>query len=637
MEGMNSGIWLDVSSLGILALLFVIYQYRDDIPIKQNKILFSMVKLAFFSTLCSIPCELYVEGKLIPSDWGYYIFKGLTLLAQTTIAFLFMLYVRELVKRKDNPQKMMFWYYFPYAVQIAMVLTNLLSRSRDLLEGPRISVFGLPSILFLGISSYFIIFSVYLIFSNLPSLTPYIVLALCAYFVFAYAGFLWQWIDPNIRISNFTLTLGLLNLYLTVQNPEEIIDGQTGCLNRKAFIKTASADIEGKREMMIIVTAIKEYAFLTALMDSNASEALLRHPVTALSPFVKDADLYRIAEDQFALVLKRPDARRAEEIGYEAIRQFLLPWETSTLTTTVSGYCCVVRYPTDFTTVDEFFALTGQLRQQGNEKEGRANIINVATLDLQAGKRRQMVSNLVLMAEERNITVMFQPVFCAKDNGVTCLRASLALHNPDVGLVGQDEFMPIAERNRSIFRFSEYLIRSCCSLLGERIIQAKGFTHLTVMLSSSQWLQFGLAELINGYIAEQMVDRDSISMRISCQALNQAPAGEMKTLLDLESKGIPIVITGYGGGYIEMDKTFRLPRATISVASELFWAAREKGQSELIISSSVALFRQFNYACCVEGIRTEEEKQECLRMGVDYLTGPLFGKPCTLEELDRVH
>jgi EAL domain-containing protein (putative c-di-GMP-specific phosphodiesterase class I) len=39
----------------------------------------------------------------------------------------------------------------------------------------------------------------------------------------------------------------------------------------------------------------------------------------------------------------------------------------------------------------------------------------------------------------------------------------------------------------------------------------------------------------------------------------------------------------------------------------------------------------------VEGIRTEEEKQECLRMGVDYLTGPLFGKPCTLEELDRVH
>lgn len=25
-----------------------------------------------------------------------------------------------------------------------------------------------------------------------------------------------------------------------------------------------------------------------------------------------------------------------------------------------------------------------------------------------------------------------------------------------------------------------------------------------------------------------------------------------------------------------MDKTFRLPRATISVASELFWAAREK-------------------------------------------------------------
>jgi len=634
---MSSGIWLDVSSLGILTILFIIYQYRNDIPIRQNKLLMSMAELAATATVCDIFCGLSVEGFILSTDWGYYVVKGLMVLAQSAISYCFFLYVQAIVKQKRTPSQRLWPQYAPFIIQIAAIMVNAATRSRDFLEGPRITQFEFTTQLIFLISVYFIVRSVLIIYVHKKSITPYFLFALGFFLVITYAGSTWQIINPNIRIGNFTVSLGLLNLYLTVQNPEEIVDGQTGCLNRNAFTKMTDVCIEAKHPLIVIITGIFDYPFLSDLMDAASFSILLSGYTRFLAGFSPKADVYRINDDQFALVMKKADWQEARIIGKNALQPFSQQWKTSTVTTSVDGYSCILRYPSDFITLDEFFALSEQLRHRSGKPEHVQLIINANSLDLTKGKRRQTVSNLVQLADERNMRIVFHPIYCAQANGINRLTASLALFDPTTGLVGQDEFMPLAEQNRSIFKFSEYLINRCCRLLGTGQLQALGFEHLTLVLSSGQWMQYGLPDMVRSNLRENKVSPSLLSFRIECKALNQAPQTMLMTLNELYRLGINIVITGYGVGFGEVNTTFRLPKATIAIGSEFFATAHNREESELVIQSSITLFKKFGYDSCVEGVATEQQRDSCLAMGADYLTGPLFGGPSTLEELAHVH
>ena len=123
---MSSGIWLDVSSLGILTILFIIYQYRNDIPIRQNKLLMSMAELAATATVCDIFCGLSVEGFILSTDWGYYVVKGLMVLAQSAISYCFFLYVQAIVKQKRTPSQRLWPQYAPFIIQIAAIMASLM-------------------------------------------------------------------------------------------------------------------------------------------------------------------------------------------------------------------------------------------------------------------------------------------------------------------------------------------------------------------------------------------------------------------------------------------------------------------------------------------------------------------------------
>jgi EAL domain-containing protein (putative c-di-GMP-specific phosphodiesterase class I) len=633
MRSMNSGIWLDVSSMGILALLLVIYQYRGDIPIRQNKILFSMVRLACVSTVADLVCGLYLEGTIPSSDWGFYIAKGVMVYAQTTNAFFLLLYVRELTKRRNTLRAQRVLLLFPYILQTVMVIVNVLIRSRDFLEGPSLHQFGIPTIIMTITSSYFVIMSVVLLFLHHSKLTPYTILALCAYLLFSYLGSIWQLNDPNIRLANFTMVLGLLNLYLTVQNPEEIIDGQTGCLNRKAFTKTTEVALEGKQAETIVVIGIKDFPLLTGLMDSASTTDLLTHLVASLGPIIQGSDLYRIAQDQFAVSFAPGKGLKA---ATNALLLFSQTWKTSSLSLTMEGYSCVIRLPEDASTMDTFFMLTEQLRVKAQEQTQEMNLIPVDQLDIQEGLRRQKIHNLVLDSDERNLILLFRPIYSAKEGKTSGLRASLALQDASVGIVEQDEFLPYADKNSSIFRYSEYLVRRCCALLGQGILRELGFTHLTVTLTSAQWLQFGLAELIIGYLAQYLIDPSTLSFEIKCETINQAPEGVRSTLMTLSERGVHIVITRYGEGFTEIHTNLRLSQATISLGSDQFPPPEGRALFPLIIHSSVELFGKIGFTCAVDGIQSEAEKTECLSQGVAYLSGSWFGGPYTLEELAHV-
>jgi len=223
---------------------------------------------------------------------------------------------------------------------------------------------------------------------------------------------------------------------------------------------------------------------------------------------------------------------------------------------------------------------------------------------------------------------VYQPEFDLQTGELLGAEALLRWKSKTFGLVGPDEFIPIAEESDLILEIGEWVIERAAKQLNDWINQGNPLPGtLFVNVASRQLMRQPLLAIITRQLEKYGLPPRSIGIEITERTLMANSEEITRILHNIELQHIPIAIDDFGTGYSSLSYLKTFPISYLKIPNQFVDGVSkdesDKGIATAIHGVSVAL----KLETIAEGIETAEQLHVLREIGCHSGQGYLLGKP----------
>lgn len=254
--------------------------------------------------------------------------------------------------------------------------------------------------------------------------------------------------------------------------------------------------------------------------------------------------------------------------------------------------------------------------------------------------RRQIVdrmtteSSLHRALDRRELALFYQPVV-AVDGGpeVVAVEALLRWWHPERGLVGPDQFIPVAEDSGLIIPIGAWVLEEAGRQLREWWEDGEGRPgSVEVNLSARQVDHPSLLPTVERVLEETGLPPGAFTLEITESALMKDAVGAHQVLQALKSLGVALAIDDFGTGYSSLGYLQRFPLDILKV-DKSFVDGLGRDQGTEIVAAVVNLAHALGLEVVAEGVETPRQLEALRELGCDFAQGYLFSRPVPPVEL----
>lgn len=435
-----------------------------------------------------------------------------------------------------------------------------------------------------------------------------------------------QFFNPKLLLVGFASSVGMLVLYLRLENPGFNIDRETGLFNHEAFMQYTS-ELYGMNKKFSVLGIIITPGSFRALRSDIEGE-VIAEAVRYLSTMM-DMIVFRNSSNEILLLY--PDRETAEN-GIKTIRKrFEKGWGKNGGILVSPNW---VYLPNSMVAenADEMLYL---MRYVGHDSgELPENRFYEVTSELAAQLRLEKDTEQLIMDAITNdrVEVWFQPIFSTEDHRFTSAEALVRIRKDDGKLVPPGLFIEIAEHNGMILQIGEIVFRKACQFISETEIQQYGVKYIEVNLSV---VQCAYNELAKDYI--RIMEENGVAPElINLEITESASMNARKTLLDnmkrLIDYGVTFSLDDFGTGQSNLNYIIDMPVEIVKFDKDMTNAYFENGKAKYIMDAAMNMIRGLDLKIVSEGIETAEQFYTMENLGINYIQGYYFSKPLPADE-----
>ncbi|HEX8403012.1 MAG TPA: EAL domain-containing protein [Duganella sp.] len=274
------------------------------------------------------------------------------------------------------------------------------------------------------------------------------------------------------------------------------------------------------------------------------------------------------------------------------------------------------------------------------KSQGRGNFqffsaeMNVATHE------RLMLENRLWQALEQNeFELYLQPQVELATQSIIGAEALLRWHHPELGMVGPDRFIPIAEESGLIMPLGDWVLQRATALLAawrQPHLAQLSHLRLAVNLSARQCHGAALLPLLDGLLHSQGIDPALLELEITESAAMQDPERSRALLVELRSRGIKVAIDDFGTGYSSLSylKLFEIDR--IKIDRGFVKDIESDPDDAVIVAATIALAHSLGLGVVAEGVETEAQRDFLRAKQCDEAQGYLFARPMPAAQFEAM-
>ncbi len=344
----------------------------------------------------------------------------------------------------------------------------------------------------------------------------------------------------------------------------------------------------------------------------------------------------RLGGDEF-FVMTMPDKEAAyasyQRLGASLISRLAEPCSIGNYDISVSASIGVAKFPQDSRDGVNLLNLA-DLALYTAKQEGRDRCV-AFTEQMQRGlQRRRFVSEKLREAVEQDkIYPVYQPQFCALSGHLVGFEALARWKDGDLGFVGPDVFVPIAEETGLIHQMGENLLIQACRDL-QMLDNKATFSHtkVAVNLSAMQVARGNIVSVVKSALETSGLAADRLELEVTESVLIGDMEGTRFTLNELSELGVSVALDDFGTGYSSLSYVRKLPLDQIKI-DRSFVLAMPEPEANSIIETIVGMCKKLGIVVVAEGVETEQNVHDLAAMGCDVLQGYHFAKPMLATEL----
>ncbi|MCW8356518.1 EAL domain-containing protein [Marinomonas pontica] len=340
------------------------------------------------------------------------------------------------------------------------------------------------------------------------------------------------------------------------------------------------------------------------------------------------ACLYRLGGDEFVVVLENTDSiDELEDIAKGIMQNASDTYPVAKMEMMITASIGIASYPQHADDIDNLLknadAAMYRAKSTGHNmyfvyENDMADNID-AHLTLGGGLRKAI--------EEEQFILHYQPKIRLCDEVVVGAEALIRWIHPELGMISPDQFIPLAEESGLILPLGEWVIRRACRQLQEW--REAGFApiKLSVNLSSRQFMQADLVDMVERVLEETGVDSEYFELELTESMLMADAQQSIDKLHGFRKLGLTLSIDDFGTGYSSLAYLKKFPIQTLKIDRSFIHDLGLDCDNDAIVKATIAMANSLNLKVIAEGVETRSQVDALNGYACEEVQGYLFSRP----------
>ncbi len=353
---------------------------------------------------------------------------------------------------------------------------------------------------------------------------------------------------------------------------------------------------------------------------------LLQEVAHRMRKIVRDSDtLARFGGDEFSLILPATTLPQAVMLSQKISAAVEEPFMIEGHNVNVGISIGIAMYP-DHGLNGETLILYADMAMYDAKRNDVIYAIFNPDQDRTTFNRLVMVGELREALLHKQMFLDYQPKVSLDLAGGIGVEALLRWQHPEKGVVGPNDFIPLAEQAG--------LIRSLTTLVLNKSIEQCALWHqegypisVAINLSIKNLHDLEFPEEVKRVLEKWGVAAEHLTLEIteSCIIVDQERVTNV--VKELKNQGIKLSIDDFGTGYSSISYLKNFPAREIKIDKSFVTNMVQNEDNAVIVKSTIDMVHTIGNKVVAEGVEDEATQKMLIELGCDYLQGFHVSRP----------
>jgi diguanylate cyclase (GGDEF)-like protein len=234
-----------------------------------------------------------------------------------------------------------------------------------------------------------------------------------------------------------------------------------------------------------------------------------------------------------------------------------------------------------------------------------------------------LLGDLPTALDRHEIVPFYQPLVRLRDTTVAGYEALARWRHPQLGVLGPDRFIALAEQSGLIVPLGARLLADACRAAAGWA-PADPEQYVSVNVAVRQIRHGGLVDTVRGILADTGLPAHRLQLEITESDSVDQDHRNHASLLELAGLGVRLAIDDFGSGYSNLGYLQAMPLHELKIDARFLSGL---GESKSLLPTLVDLAHTLGMTALAEGVETREQADYLDAIGCDVGQGWHFGRP----------
>ncbi len=413
-------------------------------------------------------------------------------------------------------------------------------------------------------------------------------------------------------------------------------DSLTGLPNRRRFgdllaqaVEAARADPRAGFAVMFI--DLDRFKQINDSLGHAAGDQFLTGIANLLRDTVRPGDVVaRLGGDEFAVLLQQVEHEAgvitmAERLLTNLRRPMVVAGSSLSSSASIGITTSLIGYQQPQDALRDADIAMYRAKAAGRDRIALFD----AALHTEVTRRVQLESDLRRAIAEGQLSLAYQPLYELRDARLIGFEALARWTHPELGTIGPDVFIPIAEETGLIVQLTDFVLRTACTELKRWQLSGAAHAGLTmnVNVSGKDIAHSDLVPRITRALVAARLEPQHLIVELTENILMDQLKVALPLLEDLRTLGVGLSVDDFGTGYSSLAHLSSLPVDSLKIDRSFIRGMRSGSNEAAVVRAVVKLGQALHKRVVAEGIETAQQFEQLRDMGCHGGQGYHMSRP----------
>ncbi len=430
-------------------------------------------------------------------------------------------------------------------------------------------------------------------------------------------------------------------------------DGLTGLPNRQHFTRTLERAIERADQddglLALLFLDLDGFKRVNDTLGHSVGDELLCQVAERFSRAVRltdfiarndtsrdESSISRLGGDEFTVLITGIHSPQdAAKVAERLLSTMSKPFDLSGQEVAAGTSIGIALYPDDAHDAETLLRNADTAMYSAKSAGQRTHRFYNQTMNSYGSRRLELEAQLRHALRRRELHLHYQPLRAARTGELVAAEALLRWRCEELGDIGPDEFIPIAEESGLIRSIGAFVLRTACHQAREWELRGNRPIRMCVNLSGKQISEEDLVPTVREALESSGLSSGLLELEITESTIMQNDHITDATLHELADMGVGLALDDFGTGYSSLSYLRRFPLDRVKVDRSFVGEIPGNRDDAALTSAIIAMAQSLRLEVVAEGVETFEQLEFLRAHECDEVQGYLLSRPVCAEEFER--